>query len=446
MTQADRQAASKGTGGPGSDVSGEPGGVLKAGERAATTVAELVGLTEDRGVRGIVVGGSLTGVPTLHLAPGQSLRGDSDRGEIVFAPGSDGLRLSADNRISALRLQASPERRAIFNDTSVASLGQIQLHDVTTIGRVQILARDAVRGGHVEVRGLDIVAADARQETERPHGYGVFVLQGAFTLWNRQPDEGVIVTADLLGLSAGRAARPVLGSGVFVSGAGDAGGRVSVRRLETGPIYSDGRIAPGTPDQITGGVFTVYGTDVGTVRNRGPVVTYGQNDMALDNWGTVDQWIAEAPIASYGPSGIGFVNFGTVHELRAEAPIETFGQGARGFNVYTGTVRHAEFDRVVTHGDGAVGIQISQPIGRLVVRRGIETFGATGESLVKGVLVSLSAIGLSIKPGGSALEITIQGGLTTHGRGIAPIEQHGAIESIQISGGFAALGGGFDQV
>ena len=82
-------------------------------------------------------------------------------------------------------------------------------------------------------------------------------------------------------------------------------------------------------------------------------MTYGQNDMVLDNWGTVERWIADAPITSHGPSGIGFVNFGVVKELRVNAPIETFGQGARGFNVYTGTVQLAEFERIVTHADGA---------------------------------------------------------------------------------------------
>jgi hypothetical protein len=176
------------------------------------------------------------------------------------------------------------------------------------------------------------------------------------------------------------------------------------------------------------------------------VVTYGVNDMVLDNWGVVDRWTAEEKITSHGPSGIGFVNFGIVHELRVVAPIETFGQGARGFNVYTGTVDLAEFDRVVTHADGAVGIQISQPIGRLVVRRGIETFGGTGPSLVKGVVVPLSAIALSIKPGGSAREIDITGGVKTNGAGVPPIEQHGAIESLRVVGGFVAAGGGFDKI
>lgn len=417
-----------------------------AAVRTANTVEHLVAATKDAGIHQIVVHGSLTNAPTIRLSPGQSLRGEDDESRITFATGSDGLQLSSDNRIHHIRLNASADKRAIFNDTSVASLGRIELRGVTTTGCVQILARDKVRSGHVDVNGLDIIAADARGEKERPHGYGVYVINGAFTLWNMQQDTAVVVSADLVGLSAGRDGAPVRGSGIFVSGGGDKAGRLNVRRLETDAVYSDGGIAPGTPDQITGGVFTVYGAHVDVVRNRGPVVTYGVNDMVLDNWGVVDRWTADAKITSYGPSGIGFVNFGIVHELKVNAPIETFGQGARGFNVYTGTVNLAEFDRVTTHADGAVGIQISQPIGRLVVRRGIETFGGTGPSLVKGVVISLSAIALSIKPGGSAREIEIAGGIKTNGAGVAPIEQHGAIDSLRVTGGFIAAGGGFDKI
>lgn len=414
--------------------------------RIVTTIAELAAATESAGVRHIVVSGSLVDAPSLRLAPGLSLRGGDDDARIGFARHSDGVQLSSDNRIHGLRLDVAPERRAIFNDTSVESLGRIELRSVAVTGRVQILVRDKVRGGHVDIDGLDIIAADARAETERPHGYGVYVLQGALTLWNMQADDSVVVSADLVRLSAGRDGAPVRGSGIFVSGAGDKGGQLNVRRLETDAVYSDGGIAPGTPDQITGGVFTVYGAHVDVVRNRGPVVTYGVNDMVLDNWGVVDRWTAEAKITSYGPSGIGFVNFGIVHELRVNALIETFGQGARGFNVYTGTVNLAEFDRVVTHADGAVGIQISQPIGRLVVHRGIETFGGSGPSLVKGVVITLAAIALSIKPGGSAREIDIAGGIKTNGPGVAPLEQHGTIESLRVTGGFVAAGGGFDKI
>jgi hypothetical protein len=48
------------------------------------------------------------------------------------------------------------------NDAAVPTLGRIELRRVTT-------------------------AADARAETEPPHGYGAYVLHGAFTLWNMPP-------------------------------------------------------------------------------------------------------------------------------------------------------------------------------------------------------------------------------------------------------------------
>ena len=104
------------------------------------------------------------------------------------------------------------------------------------------------------------------------------------------------------------------------------------------------------------------------------------------------------------------------------------------------------FERIVTHGDGAVGIQISQPVGQIKVRRGIETFGGIGKSLVKGVIMDLPAIPLSVKPGGSARAIDIAGGTIAHGKGISPLELHGAIDSLRISDGFAAAGGGFEKI
>ena len=414
--------------------------------RIVATVAELQAAVEGGHALQVVVSAPIANVPSLRLAPGQALAGIDTEAALRFAPGGDGLELSADNRVHGLRLFADPDRRAIFNDTGVDALGRFELHDLTVQGVVQLLARDRVRSGHVEAHDIDIQAADARGFEERPKGYGVEVIPGAFTLWNQHEDRAVTITADLTGLSAGRAGAPVRGSGIFVSGAGEKGGRVIAHRLETGAVYSEGGIAPGTPNRITGGVFVVSGAFVATVHNEGPVTTYGPNDMVLDNWGSVDRWIAEGKVTSYGPSGIGFVNFGTLDRLEVNASIETFGQGSRGFNVYTGTVRSADFQRVVTHADGAVGIQISQPVGDITVRRGIETWGGMGDSLVKGVVLRLAAIALSIKPGGSARKIAIAGGLITHGEGVNPLELHGAIDSLEISGGFAATGGGFEGI
>ena len=90
-------------------------------------------------------------MPTVRLLLGQSLRGEDERSSVSFADGTDHLQLSSDNRIHNIRLHASPDKRAIFNDPTVDSLGRIELRGVTTTGRARILARDKMRGGHVDV-------------------------------------------------------------------------------------------------------------------------------------------------------------------------------------------------------------------------------------------------------------------------------------------------------
>lgn len=109
-------------------------------------------------------------------------------------------------------------------------------------------------------------------------------------------------------------------------------------------------------------MFVISGAVVQEVANVGPVTTNGQNDMVLDSWGDVVNWTATAPVTSNGPSGIGFVNFGAIDRLDVQAPIQTFGPGARGFNLYDGSLRHASFRTIATHGDGSVGVQVSKPL------------------------------------------------------------------------------------
>ncbi len=149
--------------------------------------------------------------------------------------------------------------------------------------------------------------ADVRGRAERPHGFGVEALQGALTLWNRQADPEVVITAELLDISAGSMETPVRGSGVFVGGHEDwdgaaDGGTVWVSTLRTGEINTAGGILPGTPDLISGAVFVLSGALVDQVINEGPVSTNGQNDMVLDNWGEVTTWTAKAPVISNGPT------------------------------------------------------------------------------------------------------------------------------------------------
>jgi hypothetical protein len=419
---------------------------MSSAERRVATASELTAAIADSAVSEIVVTTDITGLRTFRLPPGKTLKGATPSPALRFLPGEDGVQLSADNRIENVRVTTDPDRRALYNDTNVERLGPLMLRDLSIVGTIRLLARDKVRGGHVDADNIDIVAADARGFSERPKGYGVEVIPGAFVLWNQQADQSVVLTAELRGLAAGRPGAPVRGSGIFVGGAGDSGGRLNVRQLETRAVFSDGGIAPDTPDRISGGVFVVYGAFVDEVRNAGPVTTFGPNDMVLDNWGTVGRWTAQDKITSHGPSGIGFVNFGVLDVLEVKAPIETFGQGSRGFNVYNGTVHTADFERIVTHADGAVGIQISQPVGSITVRRGIETYGGTGDSLVKGVVTRLAAIGLSIKPGGSVRSVSIAGGLVTHGAGVSPLELHGSIGKLEVEDGLSAGGAGFDKL
>jgi hypothetical protein len=408
-----------------------------------SSAAELLGalaVADD-----IEIDGSLAGLPMISLRPGVTLRG----GTLRF--GAKGLLLSSDNRLEDVTILVPDHEVAIGNDTAVSNFGRLTLRNVRTRGQVLLVADHSVRAGHVEVDGLVVASADVRGRADRPHGFGVDALPGAFTLWNRQPDPAVVITARLDGISTGSLDAPVRGSGVFVAGHGDRagtaeGGRVEADLLRTGPIVTNGGIEPGTPDLISGGVFVVSGARVETVVNDGPVTTMGPNDMVLDNWGEVGTWTARAPVTSHGPSGIGFVNFGMLGRLDVQAPVTTHGAGARGFNVYDGSLASARFQSIVTHGDGAVGIQVSRDLPALEIADGVTTFGGRGTSLVRGVQTELSAMAVSIQPGGRIGRLVAGGSLATHADAVVTLDVEGAVEFIGVKQGITAWGVGSDAV
>ena len=391
------------------------------------------------GAQVIEVRGTISGSPMVTLPAGTTLRG----GTLEF--GAKGVRLTRDNTLDGVTIRTADHELAVLNDTGVDDFGTLTLRNVTTRGQVLVLAEDRVRAGHVQVEGLTVTTADVRGRTRRPHGFGVDALQGALTVWNRQPDADVVITAEVLDVAVGSAQEPVRGSGVFLGGHGDwsgkgDGGVLRVSRLTTGEVHTDGGIAAGTPDLISGGVFVISGAEVDQVLNQAPVTTYGQNDMVLDNWGRVRSWTATAPVSSHGPSGIGFVNFGDIDALDVQAPIRTTGKGARGFNLYDGSLRQARFASIETTGDGSIAIQISKPLGTLTVAGDVTTTGGEGLSLVKGVQMTLQAIALSIKPGGAVDRIDIGGRLATSGDNVTSLEVLGALGELTVAGGIRATG------
>jgi hypothetical protein len=219
--------------------------------RRVSTPAQLVEATQAC-VPEIEVQGILRGLPMITLAPGVQLRG----GTLEF--GAKGVRLTRDNVLEDIAIRVPEHEAAILNDTSMPGLGTLILRRVRTTGQVLLLARDAIRSGHVQVFRLTVDAADLRGRAERP--------QGAFTLWNLQPDPTIEITAQLFDLAAGSADRPVRGSGVFV------GGAVRVRTVRTGEIHVEG-----------GGVLVTAGASVKRMFRAGPVTTYRPNDMALQS-------------------------------------------------------------------------------------------------------------------------------------------------------------------
>ncbi|MCS6711135.1 hypothetical protein JSY14_03560 [Brachybacterium sp. EF45031] len=357
------------------------------------------------------------------------------------------MRLTKDNTLRGVTIETQRHEAAILNDTRVVDVGTLRLEDVTTVGSVYLVADENLTSLRVEVDGLRIKDADTRGRVQRPHGYGVDVLQGGFTLWNRQDDPAVVVTATIDDLAVGTPFTPVRGSGVFVAGHGDEEGRgdggvLRIDRLYTGDIVTDGGIAPGTADLISAGVFVVSGAEVEKVVNGGVVATHGQNDMVLDNWGTVQEWAAERAVISTGPSGIGFVNFGDIGELRVEGPIVTVGAGARGYNLYDGSLKKATFQEMRTHGDGSVGVQISRPSGPIEIRGDLATTGGKGTSLVKGVQMELEAIAFSVQEGGELEGLTVGGEIVTQGEDLVTyeVQKGGSVMTVSVGRGIRAHG------
>lgn len=370
----------------------------------------------------IQVQGKITGLSSLKLPAGTRLQGTSGA-ELHFKEGQPGLMLSADHQVSDLRVVTDETQIAVGLSDDAEDLGTLDIGNVRTVGRFHLEGTQA-KAGHLKLRQIHVERADARLAAHRPAGFGVEVLLGGFSVYNASKDSGSRWTLDAEAITGGSQDRPLRGSGVFVFGGWfipvDAdlstapaptqeGGSIELVRLNTGEVHSDGGIPKGISNLITGGVFVGSGVHAQSVVNEGPVSTYGPNDMVLDNWGHVDEWVARAQVTCHGPSGIGFVNFGDLDTLRVQAPLQTHGIGARGFNLYDGSLQKAEFESITTFGDGGIGMQLSKPFGSITVMGDIRTKGGEGESLVRGKVTTLKAYALSLKEGAKGEALTVQG-------------------------------------
>lgn len=405
------------------------------------SLAELMAALTETGPRTLELRTSVSCPYSITLPPGCALTGkDKDSCILVFGNG-DGVGLTTNNRVANLTIAATPAARAIYTQTGLADMGRITLENLDVTGQVSIITRSETNRLELVADKIHIAACDARRYSEQPQKYGVNVYQGALTVYNFNGNAKSAIHATLTGITVGAKNAPVFGSGIFVSGFGDEGGWVELEKLSTGAVYSCGMLPYGTADIITAAVFVVYGVKAKRVEHFGEIATYGVNDMVLDTWGAVDEWIAHEPVVSYGPSGIGFVNFGVVGRFVAEREIVTHGLGARGFNQYDGTVKDIRFKSIQTFGDGSIGIQVSKPVGTIVVEEGITTHGSVGNTLVKGVNMMLPAEAFSVKPGGVVDKLVVKGDLVTHGAKVVTYAvEGGKVNAIDIRGKVLAHG------
>ncbi|KRL68333.1 hypothetical protein [Companilactobacillus versmoldensis] len=399
----------------------------------------------------IIISSNLTLDSSLILPKDTSLSGaarkDGSYPALLF-PENDGIGLTKNNTIKNLAIVTDPKHKAIFNAGIKSDLGSFILDHLELVGQLSFITRGSTKNSKIEINDLTIHSADSRHYPEQPQKYGVNVYQGALTIYNFNPDPASLIHVKATNVSIGQKNAPVIGSGIFIGGFGDLGGKVEISKLTTEDVYSTGKLPFGVADIITGAIFIVNGAHAKNIIQNGESATYGVNDMVLDNWGTVDDWLVKKAVTSYGPSGIGFVNFGTVKNFKITAPIETYGLGARGYNQYDGTLVDGAFDSISTYANGAIAVQISKKVGSLTFNGDLKTFGAVGNPLLKGVNVTLPAYGLSVKTGGSIEKLVVKGNIVTSGKKVTSliVEKDGMIKDFDIQGKIIANGNKSEKI
>lgn len=91
-------------------------------------------------------------------------------------------------------------------------------------------------------------------------------------------------------------------------------------------------------------------------------------------------------------------------------------------------------------------MQLSRLLRKLTMMKDLSTEGGEGLSLVKGVQMTLKAIALSIKPGGSLDELHVGGAISTSGDDVVSFELADRVGSWDVPGGILAKGNGSDGV
>jgi hypothetical protein len=89
---------------------------------------------------------------------------------------------------------------------------------------------------------------------------------------------------------------------------------------------------------------------------------------------------------------------------------------------------------------------VSKPLPILEISGDLTTEGGEGQSLVKGVQVSLKAIALSIKPSVDVGASRVGGQVRTSGDNVITVEIDGDVRGIELAGGVVTNGTNSDAI
>ena len=407
--------------------------------RIINTVDELVEASQDRTARYLIVRNDLTDVPSIKLLPFQSVAGEFDGKKIEFQPGVDGFCLSKGNELKNLTIIASPERRAIYQDPDAESLATQHLHRINVCGQISFIVGDKTKKGRIDASFVHVSKASTMHFGERPNRFGVDMIQGALTIWNRSENMSEI-EVDIAHFSCGSEAEPINGSGLVIAGTDEMMGEVKVNFLSVGNVYTKGEIGKGVADIVGAGIAVGYRVLVRHINIYGHIVCQGGNEMGIYNWGVIERGSMTDRLETHGSNGCGFINAGNINRFDFIADIETFGVGARGFYMFDGTVKDIHFNKITTHGDAACGVQFDRYIDVMSFSKGVEVFGNAINVLFADTVVKASADAISLKQGATVRLLKVTGDLISHGTDVHTICCEAAIEKMMVSGRVVATG------
>ncbi|MDO5569986.1 MAG: hypothetical protein Q4F97_00785 [Bacteroidales bacterium] len=408
--------------------------------RIINNADELVEASNDRTARYLIIRTDLKDVPEVKLLPFQNVIGEFDGRKISFKNGSNGFCLTKGNELKNLKINVDPDKKAIYQDSSVEKMSTHHLSRINVTGQISFIVSDNIKKGKIEASFIHVNYASTEHLTDRPNRYGVDMMQGAMTVWNKTEELNSEIEVDITHFSCGSETKPINGSGLLICGVEEKFGTIRSDIISCGNIYTSGEIGEGVSDKVAAGIVVGYEVVVKNLTNYGKIYCYGANEMGLYNWGTVERWSVTDRIETHGVNSCGFINAGNIGKITFTHTVETFGIGSRGFYMFDGVAKDIHFERIVTHGDAAPAIQFNRFISRLSISNGIETFGNSINVLFADVVSISRADAISIRFGGVVGMLKITGDVVTNGKEACSIYDETSIEKLYVSGSVIAKG------